>query len=115
MNNLFNKNLLRMKIFNIKKDNGRYFFDLRVNDNKPEKYYKAFSYKGELIVNTLKSYLLENKIFKDDIEHMTFVHDLNGIKNIPNGLDVWVECLLRQDKDNNIDILINKISRRLKK
>lgn len=109
------KNLLRMFLYGIKKKDGKYFFDLRTNENQPEKLYEGFKFKGKLIsiylIEKLKS--LGEIYFNDKNEEAKFLYENNEEIKFKKVLPVWVTVVLRQDKDNNIDFLINTISQRI--
>lgn len=113
---IFNKNLLRMKLFKLKKENREFLFDLRTNENEKEHYYKSFQdYRGEVIFNSLSIMLKEDyKIEQMKIAEFNYKNEDNLI-NLEHPADVWVECILTQDKTDKIELKLLRISRRFKK
>lgn len=119
---IYNKNLLRMKLFNIKFNNGVSSFDLRTNEKENEKYYDGFSYREANILNNITNYLVNDlKLFEssskiEELRRTSINEKKEIIINIPNSFDVWVECFLIQNNETDKIILkIYKISKRIKK
>lgn len=119
---IYNKNLLRMKLFNIKFNNGVSSFDLRTNEKEKEKYYDGFSYREANVLNNITNYLVNDlKLFEssskiEELRRTSINEKKEIIINIPNSFDVWVECFLIQNKETDkITLKIYKISKRIKK